>query len=86
MKKIFFNNDGALTINETIMSQPSFKKIMEDGIVTKEEVEQQGKLVYNLFRQIEETFNDDQKKLIQSVIVESNVLNTIYRYYQMSML
>ena len=40
MKEIFFNEEGSLKINETIMNQPSFLKIMEDGIVTAEELEE----------------------------------------------
>ena len=41
MKEVFFTEDGSLKINQTIMSQPSFLKIMEDGIVTAEELEEQ---------------------------------------------
>lgn len=83
MKEFFFNEDGSLKINETIMEQPSFQKIMEDGIVTVEEIEKQSKLVVSLFRKIEDTFNDEQKKLVQDLLVESNVLNAIFKQHQM---
>ena len=53
MKEVFFTEDGSLKINQTIMSQPSFLKIMEDGIVT--------------------------------ALVESNVLNAIFKQYSMQM-
>ena len=42
MKEVFFNEDGSLKINEIIMSQPSFVKIMEDGVVTADELERGG--------------------------------------------
>lgn len=83
MKEFFFNEDGSLKINETIMEQPSFQKIMEDGIVTVEEIEKQSELVVSLFRKIEDTFNDEQKKLVQDLLVESNVLNAIFKHHQM---
>ena len=63
MKEVFFNEDGSLKINETIMNQPSFIKIMEDGIVTVEEIEEQSRKVLSIFRKIEDTFSDEQKKI-----------------------
>ena len=81
MKKLFFNEDGSLIINETIMSQPSFLKIMEDGIVTDQEVEEQSKIVVNLFRRVEDELTDNQKKLVQDLLVESHVLNAIFKQF-----
>lgn len=83
MKSFFFNEDGTLKINETIMQQPSFKKIMEDGIVTADEIEQQSELVLSLFRKIDETFNPEQKELVQQLLIETNVLSAIYSHYEM---
>ena len=81
MKEVFFNEDGSLKINETIMNQPSFMKIMEDGIVTVEEIEEQSRKVLSIFRKIEDTFSDEQKKLVQELLVESNVLNAIFKQH-----
>lgn len=83
MKEIFFNEDGSLKINETIMKQPSFIKIMEDGKVTEEELNEQSERVMTLFRKVEDTFTEEQKLLVQDLIVESNVLNTIFKQYAM---
>lgn len=83
MKEVFFDEDGGLNINQTIMSQRSYLKIMNDGVVTEEELEQQSELVMSIFRKIEDTFNEEQKALVQSLLVETNVLNTIYKYYEM---
>lgn len=85
MKEIFFNEDGSLKINETIMSQPSFLKIMEDGIVTAEELEEQSQKVLSIFRKIEDTFTHEQKEIVQELLVESNVLNAIFKQYSMQM-
>lgn len=83
MKEIFFNEDGSLKINETIMEQPSFIKIMEDGKVTVEEIEEQSERVMALFHKIEDTFNEEQKLLVRDLIVESNVLNAIFKQHGM---
>lgn len=83
MKEIFFNEDGSLKINETIMEQPSFIKIMEDGKVTVEEIEEQSERVMALFHKIEDTFTEEQKVLVRDLIVESNVLNTIFKQHGM---
>ena len=85
MKEVFFNEDGSLKINQTIMSQPSFLKIMEDGIVTAEELEEQSQKVLSIFRKIEDTFTNEQKELVQELLVESNVLNAIFKHYSMQM-
>ena len=83
MKEVFFNEDGSLKIKETIMSQPSFVKIMEDGVVTVDELEEQSRRVLSIFRKIEDTFNDEQKMLVQELLVESNVLNAIFKQHGM---
>lgn len=83
MKEVFFDDNGGLSINQTIMSQPSYLKIMNDGMVTEEELARQSELVMSIFRRIEDTFSDEQKSIVQSLLVETNVLNTIYKYYEM---
>lgn len=83
MKEVFFNEDGSLKINETIMNQPSFMKIMEDGVVTADELEEQSRRVLSIFRKIEDTFNEEQKMLVQELLVESNVLNAIFKQHGM---
>ena len=83
MKEVFFDDNGGLSINQTIMSQPSYLKIMNDGMVTEDELARQSELVMSIFRKIEDTFNEEQKAIVQSLLVETNVLNTIYKYYEM---
>ena len=56
---------------------------MEDGVVTAEELEEQSKLVVSIFRKIEDTFTEEQKKLVQELLVESNVLNAIFKQHNM---
>lgn len=84
MESCFFNEDGTLRINELIAQQPSFQKIMEDGIVTAEEVMQQSELVLSLIHKVDDTFSEDQKQLVQQLLIETNVLSSIYNHYEMN--
>lgn len=84
MKSCFFNEDGTLRINELIAQQPSFQNIMEDGIVTADEIAQQSELVLSLIRKVDDTFSEDQKQLVQQLLIETNVLSAIYTHYEMS--
>lgn len=86
MKEYFFNPDGSLNINQTIMSQPSYLKIMEDGIVTEEELKEQSELVITIFRKIEDSFSDEQKAIVQRLLIETNVLNEVFKKYSLQKL
>lgn len=84
MKKLFFDDNGSLTINESIINHPSYKKILEDYIVTEEELQQQINKVLSLFQKIETEFNDTQKELIKELIIETNILNYISKIYSLN--
>ena len=43
---MFFNEQGMLNLDEAVMNQPTFKKIMEDGIVTEQEVKEQSERLF----------------------------------------
>lgn len=81
MKNTFFDNDGALNLNEAIYNHPSYKRILEDHVVSKEELLEQYDLVLKLFNQIEQVCDDNQKELIKNVILEMNILNEISKLY-----
>lgn len=81
MKNIFFDNDGSLNINEAIINHPSYKKILEDDVVTEDELKSQCDVVLSLFQKIEEECNEAQKNLIKEMLIETNILNTISKMY-----
>lgn len=83
MKSVFFDDNGLLSIDEAIVASSSFQKIMEDGIITEQEVAEQSDLVLSLLQQVQKTFNDQQQVLVKQLLVESNVLQAIFHYYQL---
>lgn len=70
----FFDNTGSLNLDELILNQPSFQKIMEDGIVTEEELAEQGQRVKNLLIQMEQTLSPDQIDQVRELLAEISVL------------
>ena len=49
---MFFNEQGMLNLDEAVMNQPTFKKIMEDGIVTEQEVKEQSERIISILKSI----------------------------------
>ena len=84
MKNIFFDSDGALNINEAIINHPSYKKILEDSIVSEDELKKQIEVVLSLFQKVEEECNDAQKELIKELLIEINILNAISKIYNLN--
>lgn len=80
---MIFNEQGFLDIDEMIANEHSFKKIMEDGAVTDDELHQQSELVIELLHEVEQRFNEEDQNFIKKLFAETNVLATIYHYNQL---
>lgn len=70
----FFEEEGVLNIDDLIMEQPSFKKIMEDGIVTKEELEEQSQRVIASLKAFEKSATPGQIDKVREILAEVSVL------------
>lgn len=70
----FFDETGTLNIDELILQQPSFKKIMEDGVVTEEEITGQKKRVIALLKKLEQNSTPEQIDLVRELLAEISVL------------
>lgn len=79
---MIFNEQGYLNIDEMIANEASFQKIMEDGVVTDDELRLQSNVVIDLLHEVEKRFNEEDQQLIMKLFVETNVLSTIYRFYE----
>ncbi len=83
---MFFNQNGILNIDEAILNKESFKKIMEDGIVSEEEIKEQSEKVIGLFKDIENKFSEDQLRDIKDLLAETSVLYAVYNIYSIQSL
>lgn len=70
----FFDESGGLNIDELILQQPSFQKIMEDGIVTEEELTEQKERVITILKKLEQNSTSEQIDQIRELLAEISVL------------
>ncbi len=80
---MFFNEEGILNIDEMIVNNASFKNIMEDGIVTEEEIKTQAEKLVALLHDMEAKYSEEQLAEIKSLLVESSVLCAVYNFYSL---
>ena len=81
---MFFNEEGILNIDEMVVNNASFKSIMEDGVITEEEIKTQSDRVVAMLRDMEAKYSEEQLAEIKSLIAEMNVLYAVYNYYSLS--
>lgn len=80
---MIFNEQGFIDIDEMIAQEPSFQKIMQDGIVTDDELQQQSERVISLLHEVENRLSEDNQLLVKKLFAETNVLSAIYHYYSL---
>lgn len=80
---MIFNEQGFIDIDEMIAQEPSFQKIMEDGMVTSDELHKQTNRVINLLREVETRLSEEDQLLVKRLFAETNVLSVIYHQYEL---
>lgn len=83
---MIFNEQGLLDIDEMIAQEASFQKIMQDGVITDDELHQQSELVIKLLHEVERRFSEEDQQFIKKLFAETNVLATTYHYYELQKL
>jgi len=78
---MFFNEEGILNIDELVVNHASFKNIMEDGVITEEEIKAQSDKVVAILHEIEAKYTEEQLAEIKDLLVESSVLYAVYNFY-----
>lgn len=70
----FFDESGTLNIDDLILQQPSFKKMMEDGVITEEELTEQKERVITLLKNFEQHSTPEQIDQVRELLAEISVL------------
>lgn len=78
---MFFNEKGFLNIDEMVVNNPSFKAIMDDGIVTEDEIKAQSDKVVAMLHDLEAKYSEEQLTEIKNLLVESSVLYAVYNFH-----
>lgn len=71
--KTIFDKDGYLDIEEIVSNNPSFVKIVEDGVITQEEKKEQSIRVVEALKALEQTCSDEQIELLKVLLSELSV-------------
>ena len=76
----FLDEQGLLNLDEVIMKSPSFQQIMEDGIVTEEELKAQSDRVMALIEKVQQMCSEEQQVAVKELMAEMNVLYVAFHY------
>ncbi len=83
MKNWFDPQTGILLFDELLQERETFRKIMEDDIVSPKEVLDQSKLVIEKLHVLEAKLSDEQKESAADAIAELAVLFAVSNYNQL---
>lgn len=78
---MFFNEKGILDVDEMVLDNASFRNIMEDGIITEEEIKAQSDKVVAMLHDMEAKYGKEQLAEIKDLLVESSVLYAVYNLH-----
>lgn len=70
----FFDEDNNLNIEDLVYEQPSFLKIIEDGVVTEDELAEQSERVISRLKSFESKANAEQIEEVRNLLAEISVL------------
>lgn len=77
------NKIDILDLESVMMNNVSLKKILEDGVVTEEEVREQSEKVTAIAENLQQICTEEQLKMIQALIGEMNALYVAYNYNEL---
>lgn len=80
MSEWFDIETGVLNFDEAVAKNTHFQKIMEDGVVSEEEVAGQAKYVLSLLKTLYESLDDRDRDLVRQVIEELTVLSVVSQH------
>lgn len=72
-----------LDLESIMMNNASLMKILEDGIVTEEEIKEQSEKVTAIVEKLEQECSEEQLRMVQSLIAEMNALYVAYNYNEL---
>ena len=84
--KTLFDENGYLNIGDIVANHPSYNEIMDDGIVTDEELRQQSEATIGALKKLQTLCNEEQQSAIVDAITEMSVLFAVYHNYELQKL
>lgn len=81
--KTLFDENGLLNIADITKNHPSFKAIMDNGIVTDQELRTQAENTVAALQRVQALCNNEQQAAIVDAFSEMSVLYAAYHYYEL---
>ncbi len=81
-----FDENGLLNIPDIVKNHPSYRAIMEDGIVTDRELREQAEAAVASLRKLQSLCSGEQQQAILDAISEMGVLFAVYHNYELQSL
>lgn len=78
-----FDENGLLNISDIVNNLPSYIAIMEDGVVTDQELKEQANATIAALRRLQSLCNEEQQSAILDAISEMSVLFAAYHNYEL---
>ena len=78
---MFFNEDGILDIDDLLLENDSFKHIVEDGVITEDEIKSQSDKVVSILQHMEATYAEEQLSEVKGLLTEISALFAAYNLY-----
>jgi hypothetical protein len=73
----FDRETGTLMLDEYVVEMDSYRRIVEDAVITDAELVEQTQRVTSLLRQLEETLSPEAKAIVTEALGELAVLNAL---------
>lgn len=71
---MFITENGLLDLDSIIINNPSYQKIMEDGIITPQEIQEQAEKIDSMLKDMKSKYTIEQFSEVQKLIAEVSVL------------
>lgn len=81
--RTIFDQNGLLNVSDIVKGRPSYKAIMEDGVVTDQELKEQADTTIIALRKLQVICNEEQQCAILDAISEMSVLFAAYHNYEL---
>lgn len=78
-----FDENGLLNISDIVRNHPSYHAIMEDGVVTDQELKEQADATIASLRKLQSLCNEEQQTAVLDAISEMSVLFVAYHNYEL---
>lgn len=77
MASWFDQQTGMINLDEKVAQSETFQKIMEDRIVTGDEIKAQADMVIGLLRELDACLDTHEKELVEKLLTELAVLYAV---------